>query len=747
MNPAEARKLIAERRVQVAHHDELYYRQAKPEISDFEYDLLKRELAELESRFPAEAAALAGASPTTRVGDDRAEGFARVKHRQAMTTLDNTYDEAELREFHARLAKLFGREDLAYSVEPKIDGASISLTYERGRLVRAVTRGDGEEGDDVTANVRTIANLPHELRPPTDLTQAPVPDLVEIRGEIFLCYVEFARINQEQAEAGLEPYANPRNLAAGTLKLLDAAVVRARRLEIVLYGLGACAPEELVDSQAAWHGALAQWGLPTLEHRRSVRGIEAVVAAIHELDARRGQLPYATDGAVVKLEDFALQRRAGYRGEGQSARKLSPRWACAYKFAPERAETRLRDITIQVGRTGVLTPVAELEPVQLAGTTVSRATLHNRDEIARKDIRIGDFVTVEKAGEIIPAVIGVTLARRAPECVPYVFPDRCPVCSTLAVQIDGEVAVRCPNPDCPAQLTGRLDYVAGRTVLDLEGLGGVVADALVRTGAVREVFDLFGLEAAKLGELNLGTAEAPRVLGVKNATKIVEAIARARTLPLDRWLLALQIRDVGGATAQDIAAVHGTLERVAASEVLPKLARLADVAEEMTRISPRSRLNPPKDEADRAARTARHNELASEEAELEEFRARTPGADRIGAEVARHTVAFFASERGRRALARLAELGIAPTAARLATAPVQGVFTGKTFVLTGTLPALTREEATAMIEAAGGRTSGSVSKKTSYVLAGEEAGSKLDKARQLGVPVIDETEFRRLLGA
>lgn len=746
MNPAQARKLIAERRAQVAHHDELYYRQAKPEISDFEYDLLKRELAELEARFPAEAAALAGASPTARVGDDRAEGFARVKHRQAMTTLDNTYDEAELREFHARLAKLFGRDDLAYSVEPKIDGASISLTYEHGRLVRAVTRGDGEEGDDVTANVRTIANLPHELRPPADLTQSPVPDLVEIRGEIFLRYEEFARINQEQAEAGLEPYANPRNLAAGTLKLLDAAVVRARRLEIVLYGLGACAPEELVDSQAAWHGALAQWGLPTLEHRRSVRGIEEVVAAIRELDARRGQLPYATDGAVVKLEDFALQRRAGYRGEGQSARKLSPRWACAYKFAPERAETRLRDITIQVGRTGVLTPVAELEPVQLAGTTVSRATLHNRDEIARKDIRIGDFVTVEKAGEIIPAVIGVTLARRAPECVPYVFPDRCPVCSTPAVQIDGEVAVRCPNPDCPAQLTGRLDYVAGRTVLDLEGLGGVVADALVRSGAVREVFDLFGLDAAKLGELNLGTAEAPRVLGVKNATKIVEAIARARTLPLDRWLLALQIRDVGGATAQDIAAVHGTLERVAASEVLPKLARLADVAEEMTRISPRSRLNPPKDETDRAARTARHSELAREEAELEEFRARTAGADRIGAEVARHTVAFFAGERGRRALARLAELGIAPTAARLATAPVLGVFTGKTFVLTGTLPALTREEATAMIEAAGGRTSGSVSKKTSYVLAGEEAGSKLDKARQLGVPVIDEAEFRRLLG-
>ncbi len=600
MNPAQARKLIAERRAQVAHHDELYYRQAKPEISDFEYDLLKRELSELEARFPAEAAALAGASPTARVGDDRAEGFARVKHRQAMTTLDNTYDEAELREFHARLAKLFGREDLAYSVEPKIDGASISLTYEHGRLVRAVTRGDGEEGDDVTANVRTIANLPHELRPPADLTQAPVPDLVEIRGEIFLRYEEFARINQEQAEAGLEPYANPRNLAAGTLKLLDAAVVRARRLEIVLYGLGACAPEDLVDSQAAWHGALAQWGLPTLEHRRSVRGIEAVVAAIHELDARRGQLPYATDGAVVKLEDFALQRRAGYRGEGQSARKLSPRWACAYKFAPERAETRLRDITIQVGRTGVLTPVAELEPVQLAGTTVSRATLHNRDEIARKDIRIGDFVTVEKAGEIIPAVIGVTLARRAPECVPYVFPDRCPVCSTPAVQIDGEVAVRCPNPDCPAQLTGRLDYVAGRTVLDLENLGGAVAERLVATGAVKGFFDLFRLDPTQLGRLVLdekrrvlktGELGKQRELGIKNAEKICHAIRRSKTLPLSRWIAAMQITGVGNTTAQDLARLSRDVEGFFLAKAARETVRLDDLLKEIQRTNPRSSAN------------------------------------------------------------------------------------------------------------------------------------------------------------
>lgn len=753
MTSAEASTRIAALRAEIAAHDERYYREARPLVTDFEYDILKRELADLEAAFPAEAAALGAASPTKRVGDDRSEGFARVKHKAAMTTLDNTYDETELREFCARLAKLVGREGLAFSVEPKIDGASISLTYERGRLVRAVTRGDGEEGDDVTANVKTIANLPHELRatsrPPSDdlFALAPEwPELIEVRGEVFMRFEEFARINAAEEEAGREPYANPRNLAAGTLKLLDPSVVAARRLEIVLYGLGACEPEAPVSSQRAWHARLAEWGLPTLELRRDVVGAEAVVEAIRALDAVRGGLPYATDGAVVKLDDFALQARAGYRGEGQSARKLSPRWACAYKFAPEQAETRLRCISVQVGRTGVLTPVAELEPVLISGSTVGRATLHNADEIARKDIRAGDFVTIEKAGEIIPAVVAVNLAKRTPECVPYVFPSTCPVCATAVVRVEGEVAIRCPSADCPAQLVTRLDYVAGRGVLDLESLGGVVAEALVKTGAVRDVFDLFALEAEKLGALNLGTEEAPRILGVKNATKIVEAIARARSHDLGRWLLALQIRDVGGATAQDIAAAHGTLDAVVASELLPRLARLADVVEEMSRISPRSRLNPPRDEAERAERTARHAALAGEKAELEAHRERTPGADKIGYEAARHTVEFFASERGRRAVARLAELGIAPKAARLATAVAQGALAGKTFVLTGTLPSLSRDEAKQLIEAAGGKVSGSVSAKTHYVVAGEEAGSKLEKARALGVAVLDEAGLRGLLG-
>ena len=756
MTSAEASARIAFLRAEIVAHDERYYRQARSEIHDFVYDALKRELAELEAVYPAEAAALGADSPTKRVGDDRSEGFARVKHRQAMTTLDNTYDETELREFCARLAKQFGSEALAFSIEPKIDGASISLTYEKGRLVRAVTRGDGEEGDDVTANVKTIANLPHQLHSGPSPSQAAddlfaaapaVPDLIEIRGEVYLRFEEFARINAAEQEAGGEAYANPRNLAAGTLKLLDSSVVASRRLEIVLYGLGAWEPAAAVRSLRDWHAQLAAWGLPTLDHRRESKGADAVIEAVRAIDAVRGSLAYATDGAVVKLDDFALQARAGYRGEGQSWRKLSPRWACAYKFAPEQAETRLRAINIQVGRTGVLTPVAELEPVLISGSTVARATLHNADEIARKDIRAGDFVTIEKAGEIIPVVVSVNLAKRTPECVPYVFPDTCPECATPVVRVEGEVAIRCPNADCPAQLVTRLDYVAGRSVLDIESLGGVVAEALVRTGAVRDVFDLFALEAETLGALNLGTEESPRVLGVKNATKIVEAIARARTLPLDRWLLALQIRDVGGATAQDIAAAHGTLEAVVNSEILPRLARMPALEESVRVTNPKARANKGQSEEERAEREALHTKLKEELETEKAWRASMSELSRIDFVTAANVIVFFASDRGRHAVTRLSELGIAPKAARLATATVQGALAGKTFVLTGTLPVLTRDEAKAMIEAAGGKVSGSVSGKTHYVVAGEEAGTKLDKARALGVAVLDEAGLRALLDA
>lgn len=686
MTSAEAQRRIGELRAEVSRHDELYYREARSEITDFEYDRLKRELADLEKAFPIEAAALGMESPTERIGDDRAEGFVRVRHRAPMTTLENTYDEAELREFDARLTRLLGKAALMYTVEPKIDGASISLTYEKGRFTRAVTRGDGEEGDEVTANVARIRSLPKTLHAgdPT----APIPDLVEIRGEIFLRFEEFNRINQQQEEAGGEPYANPRNLASGTLKLLDPVLVAQRNLEIVVYGLGACEPA-VVKSQHAWHHALKAWGMPGLDTVARVEGIDAAWTAIQTLDAGRHELPYATDGAVIKLDEFSQQREAGYRGEGERARKLSPRWACAYKFAPERAETRLRAITIQVGRTGVLTPVAELEPVLLAGTTVARATLHNRDEIVRKDIRVGDYVWVEKAGEIIPAVIAVNQARRTPECVPYVFPSQCPACGTPVVQWEGEVAWRCPNDECPVQVRRRVQHFSSKACVDIEGLGEAMVDTLVEKGWVSRIPDVYRLKRDDL--LTLGKSVA------KSTDKLLAAIEKSKTAELWRFIHGLGIPNVGAASAKDLAAHFGSLDALV---------------------------------------EAKHADFLSEKKA-----AVIPG---IGETMALAILGFFNDPRNRALVSELISVGVQPTPP-VKKAPTGTALVGKTFVLTGTLPTLTREEATAFIEAAGGKVSGSVSKKTSYVLAGEEAGSKLEKARTLGVPVITEPEFKAML--
>ncbi|MGH6629985.1 MAG: NAD-dependent DNA ligase LigA, partial [Burkholderiales bacterium] len=399
---------------------------------------------DLEKQFPQ---FVQKESPTARVGDDRLEGFETYRHRQPLQSLDNTYSEEELRAFHQRLGKLLDREELAYVVEPKIDGLAVSVTYERGRLVRVATRGNGEEGDDITANALTIRSLPRELQ---ETKKHPAPAVVEVRGEIYLTLAEFQRINAEREEAGEPLYANPRNLASGTIKQLDSKEVARRKLEIVLYGFGYCEPPA-ADSQRHCHELVRAWGLPTVERYWSVTGIDEAWAAVRELDQLRHAFAYGTDGAVVKLDPFAQQREAGSTSK-------APRWAIAYKFAPERAETRINAISVQVGRTGVLTPVAELEPVQLSGTTVARATLHNRDEIARKDIRVGDWVVIEKAGEIIPAVIEVNRKKRAPACKAYKFPEQCPVCGTEVIQLEDEVATRCPNVNCPAQVRRRLQH-------------------------------------------------------------------------------------------------------------------------------------------------------------------------------------------------------------------------------------------------------------------------------------------------
>ncbi len=676
MIPAEAQSKIAEMRREVAHHDELYYREAQPEIADADYDKLKRALADLEADFPELASA---ESPTQQVGDDRSVGFETYQHRQPMQSLDNTYSEAELREFHARLGRLLEREELSYVVEPKIDGLAVSLTYERGELVRAVTRGNGIEGDDVTVNIRTITSLPTKLDASTT-----IPDIIEIRGEVFMRLEEFARINQEREEAGEPLYANPRNLAAGTLKMLDRAEVASRQLDIVLYGLGYCEPMEAVgETQSGFHALVQTWGLPTAEKLWSVQGIDAVWEAVQELDQMRDKFAYATDGAVIKLDSIKLQREAGSTSK-------APRWAMAYKFETERAETLLKAITIQVGRTGVLTPVAELEPVQLAGTTVARATLHNRDEIARKDIRVGDSVYVEKAGEIIPIVVGVNQTKRTPECIRYEFPLNCPECSTPVEQLAGEVALRCPNYECPVQVRRRLQHFASKACLDIEGLGIAMVDALVENGWVRSIADIYRLNREDL--LTLGKNVD------KSTDKLLAAIETSKTAELWRVIHGLGITHVGAAAAKDLAKHFQSLEGLAGATMASFL------GEKKTTL-----------------------------------------INGIGETMARAIVGYFQKPEHAALVDELLGLGFDPVPPQKA-APVGTTLAGQTFVLTGTLPTMTRDEAKALIEQAGGKVTGSVSKKTSFVLAGEEAGSKLTKAVSLGVTVIDEPELQRMLG-
>ncbi len=653
-------------RAEIRRHDDLYFRRAEPEISDREYDRLKRELADLESRHPD---FVPEDTPTRQVGDDRQEAFATYRHRQPMQSLDNTYSEEELREFFHRLVRLFDREDLDFVVEPKIDGVAVCLTFEKGKLVRAATRGNGFEGDDITRNVKTIRDLPHRLAGDRH------PDVVEIRGEIFMTNDAFQRINREREEDGLPPYANPRNLTAGTVKLLDPKEVSRRRLRLVLHGLGHCEPR-FFDRLSAFHETLGRWKLPRVERYRVARGIDEVWSAVQELDRLRHDFAYATDGAVVKLDSIARQEEAGSTSK-------APRWAIAYKFSAEQAETVVASIALQVGRTGALTPVAHLEPVQLAGTTVSRATLHNKDEIQRKDVRVNDTVIVEKAGDIIPAVVEVVLAKRPPGSEPYRFPEACPVCRSEVIRLPGEAAVRCPNLSCPAQVRRRLRHFASRPCMDIEGLGEAVVDQLVERGLVERITDLYDLTPDQLVQLDKFAEKASQ--------NLVGAIDRSRDRELWRLIHGLGIQHIGLAASKDLAAAFGDLDR------------LAEATEE---------------------------ELAA--------------IDGIGEITARSIAAYFSEERNRELVRALREHGVR-TRDEGAAARREGRLSGKVFVLTGALPALTRQQATEWIEVAGGRVSSSVSKKTDYVLAGEEAGSKLDKARKLGVRVIDETAFRALL--
>jgi DNA ligase (NAD+) len=795
----DAKKRHAKLASEIRQHDHAYYVEGRQIITDGEYDALFKELRELEKNFPE---LVTPESPTQRVGGAPSEKFARVKHLVPMLSLDKveasdspTKDEepdrdkrnraqdentlAELRAFDAMIRKHLGRDKVQYIIEPKVDGVSISLHYRQGKIVLGVTRGDGTEGDDITTNLKTVRGIPLELvgthstaSPSSKVRDAAesVPTLLEVRGEAYISIKDFDALNAKFAAEGEKPFPNARNATAGTLKQLDPKLVAERPIRAVFYAIGAVDGIEF-KTHSEMLEALAKFGLPTQKLWWVCDGIEEVlkvyrdkvVAHYDEDKDLRRQLPYEIDGIVLKVNTLADWAKI-------PGRSRAPGYAIVHKPVPwiTPAETILKAITVQVGRTGVLTPVAELDPVFVQGSTVARATLHNEDEIRRKDIRIGDTVVVRKAGMVIPEIFEVVKTKRPPGAKEFdLFKHvggKCPACGgpIAKEKMSGgetdEVAWRCQNiAGCPAQLTRRVEYFAQRKALDLESLGGIVAEKLVERGLVKEPLDLFDLKLEVLGKLNLGTDDEPRTFGKKNATKILDALQRAKTAPLSRWIHALAIGDVGEATAKQLAATHDSLETLAGSEVLRDIRDLGAKETGRAEISPRSRKNPPKDEADKAKREKRGAELKTEIAEIES-RLETGGLKaklaEVGPVAAASVLDFFASKAGKKLLARIRELGIKPERRALlgesgdanatGRAMLGAPFAGKTFVLTGTLPTLTREEATAKIEALGGKVTGGVSKKTDFVLAGAEAGSKLAKAQELGVKILDEAEFLKL---
>jgi DNA ligase (NAD+) len=743
-NNIEAR--IADLRRSIDHHNRLYYQNDTPEISDRDYDTLYRELLDLEAEHPGYASP---ESPTQRVGGAPLAAFETVRHAVPMLSLDNTYSKEEIGDWMASLPKLLPPgTPFTFIVEPKIDGVAFTLRYEHGRLRRAATRGSGTEGDDITANVRTIRSIPLHI------PGAEAIPVLELRGEAYMTKQGFLRLTQQQVEQGLPPFKNPRNAAAGSLKQLDPRVVATRPLDAVLYGTG-----ELDDIAFATHEALLaqlnDWDIPAPPMALHCADADSVLEAIDTLDRQRHNFPFEIDGAVIKINERTL-----YNTLGLTAR--SPRWARAYKYAPEQAETVISSITIQVGRTGVLTPVAELEPVSVSGSEIRRATLHNADEIARKDIRIGDRVVIEKAGEVIPAVVAVISAARPPDSVPFSMPAHCPACGSTVHRHIGEVALRCENIQCPAQTVRWLLHFASRGCLDIESLGDVVAEKLVETGMATSPFDLFTLKVQQLGALNLGTTESPRLFGEKNAQKVIEALERARTMPLERWVHALGIPEVGKTVARQIAHAHGSIKSIADSPILRDILTLDDLQTQAVEINPRSRANPPADKADFARRTeqlnAIHDRMLDIADRLEaagqiEQREVKEGRDNIRQiklltvikrDAASQVLDFFASERGQETLRRLDALGLKPEST---TTAASDALAGKTFVLTGTLSSMSRDAAADAIRACGGTVAASVSGNTDFLVAGANTGAaKTAKAAELGVRVIDEDTLLAILG-
>ena len=660
---ARAREL----RLAIEHHNYLYYVQDQPQISDAEFDRLFRELQELEQRYPA---LVTPDSPSQRVGAKAESEFPPVTHALPMLSLNNAFSDEEVRAFDRRVRESAGREEVEYAAEPKFDGLAISITYEDGLLATGATRGDGYTGEDVTANLRTIRALPLRLA-----TKNP-PRLLEARGEVVMLKKHFEAMNLQQRAKGEKEFANPRNAAAGSLRQLDPRITAARPLTFFAYALGRFEGKGLPSARHSDQiDYMAELHIPVSPHRKVVTGLDGLLHYYRDIGARRADLAYEIDGVVYKANDLKLQERLGFVSR-------APRFALAHKFPAEEAQTEVLGIEVQVGRTGALTPVARLKPVFVGGVTVTNATLHNEDEVHRKDVRVGDTVVVRRAGDVIPEVVRVVLEKRPPHTHEFETPTKCPVCHSHVERLEGEAVARCTaGLYCPAQRKQALLHFASRRAMDIEGLGEKLVEQLVENDTVKTPADIYELDAVTLAGLER--------MGEKSATNVVHAIQRSRNTTLARFIFALGIRNVGESTARDLARAFGDIQALMNANE-DRLQQVPDV----------------------------------------------------GPVVARSIAGFFEEPHNREVVSKLLDAGI-----RWADVPVPAAapLAGKTFVLTGTLPTLTREQAAARIEGAGAKIAGSVSKKTSYVVAGAEPGSKYDRARELGIPVLDEEGLLHLL--
>lgn len=649
------------------HHNRKYFLESSPVISDKAYDLLIEEIKHIEKNHPEW---VSSSSPTQRVGELLTHGFKSIEHAVPMLSLANTYSREEIEEFIKRMQKHSEHRKLAFSCELKMDGIAISALYENGVFIRGVTRGDGRKGDDITSNLRTVASLP--LR----LYGKDIPKVLEVRGEVFMTHATFKRLNQEKAEADEDLWANPRNAAAGSLKLLDPNEVAKRKLSVAFYGIAENSSVRLAG-QDMIHSYLSNLGLPILECHARAETLDEIWAFVEKVHQLRPKLPYDIDGVVIKVNDLEEQRQLGNTGK-------NPRWAIAYKFAAQQAVTKILGITVQVGRTGTLTPVAELEPVFLAGSTIARATLHNEEEVVRKDIRIGDDAVIEKGGDVIPKVVEVNPEKRNENSIPWRMPEVCPSCGTAVVRIPGEVAVRCPNSDsCPEQQLRKMIYFSGKSAMDIDNMGEKVVEQLVTRRFVLKPSDIYRLTEEQLYQL-----EGFKEKSVKN---LIESIQKSKNVSLERFIMALGIKHVGAGTAEMLAKKAGSIE----SLIQMKFDELINI-------------------------------------------------EGIGEKVATSIVEYFADPENVSGVRSLLALGVAPS--QIEAKVFSGhFFNEKSFVLTGTLQGFTRASAAKMIKERGGKISESVSKKTDFVVAGEDPGSKLEKARTLGVRVLNEAEFAELL--